>query len=75
MRLMAQRVGPAGEVVGVDVDAALGAQALDMLHAAGHRQCAFLPLDLESDDPSRARRSTSSTPGCCCSMSRTRRRS
>ncbi len=51
MRLMAQRVGPAGEVVGVDVDAALGAQALDMLHAAGHRQCAFVPLDLETDDP------------------------
>ena len=51
MRLLAQRVGPAGEVVGVDVDAALGAEALDMLHAAGHRQCAFLPHDLETDDP------------------------
>ena len=32
MRLMAQRVGPAGRVLGVDVDASLGAQALAMLH-------------------------------------------
>ena len=51
MRLLAQRVGPAGEVVGVDVDAALGAQAMDMLHAAGHRQCSFAPVDLESGEP------------------------
>ena len=49
--LLAQRVGPAGEVVGIDVDAALGAQAMDMLHGAGHRQCSFAPVDLESDEP------------------------
>jgi ubiquinone/menaquinone biosynthesis C-methylase UbiE len=49
MRLLAERVGPGGEVVGVDVDAALGAQALDALHAAGHRQCRFEPLDVQTD--------------------------
>src|SRR5918912_3663027 len=46
MRLMAERVGPAGRVVGVDADAALGAQALAMLHGAGHRQCEFAAADL-----------------------------
>ena len=51
MRQLAQRVGPAGEVVGVDVDAALGAQSVDLLHAAGHRQCSFAPVDLERRDP------------------------
>src|SRR5918912_3741310 len=39
MRLMAERVGPAGRVLGGDADAPLGAQALAMLHDAGHRQC------------------------------------
>ena len=51
MRQLAQRVGPAGEVVGVDADAALGAQAIDMLHGAGHRQCSFAAVDLERDEP------------------------
>lgn len=51
MRMMAQRVGPDGWVMGVDVDAPLGAQALASLHAAGHHQCAF-----ESADLSRAER-------------------
>jgi SAM-dependent methyltransferase len=51
MRQLAQRVGPGGEVIGVDADAALGAQAIDMLHGAGHRQCSFAALDLESDEP------------------------
>ena len=46
MRLMAQRVGPAGRVRGVDVDASLGAQAETMLHAAGHEQCSFVAHDL-----------------------------
>ena len=48
---LAQRVGPSGEVVGIDVDAALGAQAMDMLHGAGHRQCSFATVDLEGDEP------------------------
>jgi SAM-dependent methyltransferase len=51
MRLMAQRVGPSGHVLGVDVDASLGAQAVAMLTLAGHRQCAFAPIDLTTDEP------------------------
>ena len=46
MRMMAERVGPAGRVHGIDVDASLGAIALERLHGAGHRQCTFEPLDL-----------------------------
>ena len=48
MRLMAERVGAAGEVAGIDVDAALGAQALEMLHEAGHHSCRFEALDFET---------------------------
>ena len=51
MRLMAQRVGPAGRVTGIDVDAPIGAQALMMLRRAGHRQCRFVPCDVTDDDP------------------------
>ena len=50
MRLMAQRVGPSGRVVGVDVDARLGRQALAALHDAGHRQCEFAHVDLATDE-------------------------
>jgi ubiquinone/menaquinone biosynthesis C-methylase UbiE len=46
MRLMAQRVGPEGRVVGVDVDAGLGERTMAMLTAAGHGQCAFAPVDV-----------------------------
>ena len=49
MRLLAERVGPAGQVTGIDVDARLGAQALGMLQAAGHRQCLFAPVDVETE--------------------------
>jgi SAM-dependent methyltransferase len=49
MRMMAQRVGPEGWVMGVDVDAPLGAQALASLHAAGHHQCAFECADVSAD--------------------------
>ncbi len=51
MRQLAQRVGPSGEVVGIDVDAGLGAQSIDMLHGAGHRQCSFAAVDVEGDGP------------------------
>src|SRR5215470_5961906 len=51
MRLMAQRVGPEGRVLGVDVDASLGAAAVDSLHAAGHRQCRFAAHDLTAGGP------------------------
>jgi ubiquinone/menaquinone biosynthesis C-methylase UbiE len=37
MRLMAERVGAAGEVVGLDADVTLGRQAVEMLHAAGQQ--------------------------------------
>ena len=51
MRQLAQRVGPAGQVVGVDIDVSLGAQALEMLHGAGHHQCSFEPGDLAAGEP------------------------
>ena len=51
MRLMAQRVGPGGRVLGIDVDAALGAQALAMLHDAGHHHCDFAAADLTAGEP------------------------
>jgi ubiquinone/menaquinone biosynthesis C-methylase UbiE len=51
MRLMAQRVGTSGRVTGVDVDAPLGAQAVAMLHDAGHRQCTFARVDLAAGEP------------------------
>jgi hypothetical protein len=50
MRLMAQRVGPTGEVTGIDADPAVGESAIEMLHAAGHRQCTFALVDLATDD-------------------------
>jgi SAM-dependent methyltransferase len=37
-------------VTGIDVDAPLGEQALTMLRAAGHDQCAFARLDLTAED-------------------------
>ncbi len=49
MRLMAERVGPAGRVLGVDADAALRAMTLAMLHGAGHRH--FQAQDLAAGEP------------------------
>ncbi len=51
MRLMAQRVGPAGRVLGIDVDTSLSAMALAMLRGAGHRQCSFHAHDLTAAEP------------------------
>jgi SAM-dependent methyltransferase len=51
MRLMAERVGPAGEVAGVDVDASLGFQAVETLHADGHLQCRFETANVETGEP------------------------
>jgi ubiquinone/menaquinone biosynthesis C-methylase UbiE len=48
MRLMADRVGPAGQVVGLDTDADLGRSAVATLRAAGHQQCSFVEADVES---------------------------
>jgi SAM-dependent methyltransferase len=46
MRLMAERVGPAGRVVGLDVDDRLARQALSALHGKGHTQCTIVTADL-----------------------------
>jgi trans-aconitate methyltransferase len=51
MRLMAQQVGPAGLVVGIDVDSALGEMTLSELHAAVHGCCRFVARDLADDGP------------------------
>ena len=51
MRMMAQRVGPTGRVLGIDVDAQLGALAQATLHAAGHRHCQCHVQDLTADEP------------------------
>jgi SAM-dependent methyltransferase len=51
MRQLAQRVGPRGRVVGIDVDTTLGATSVARLHEEGHRQCEFLPHDLTRDVP------------------------
>src|SRR6516225_190645 len=49
MRLMAERVGPTGRVLGIDVDASLGSAALAMLDQAGHRHCDFERFDLTGE--------------------------
>jgi ubiquinone/menaquinone biosynthesis C-methylase UbiE len=51
MRLMAERVGPSGRVLGIDLDARIGAAALAALRRAGHQQCAFRAGDLNTDEP------------------------
>ncbi len=51
MRAMAERVGPAGRVLGIDADPALGALTLAMLHGAGHRHCSVLTRDLAAVEP------------------------
>ena len=42
MRLMAERVGPTGRVVGIDVDDRLGTEMLSILHGSGYEQCSFV---------------------------------
>jgi SAM-dependent methyltransferase len=51
MRLMAERVGSAGRVLGIDADPVLGGTTLAMLRGAGHRQCAFQAHDLTAAEP------------------------
>src|SRR4051794_4000363 len=47
MRLLAERAGPDGHVLGIDVDEALGRRGLERLHAAGYHRCAFAAVDLQ----------------------------
>jgi SAM-dependent methyltransferase len=51
MRLLAERAGPDGRVLGIDVDAELGRRGLRRLHAEGHDQCAFACVDVQADEP------------------------
>jgi ubiquinone/menaquinone biosynthesis C-methylase UbiE len=46
MRLMAERVGPTGKIVGIDVDGMLGREGLSALVSKGYLQCAFIEGDL-----------------------------
>jgi trans-aconitate methyltransferase len=51
MRLLAERVGAGGRVLGVDADSSIGSLAVEMLHGRGHRQCAFRAHDLTTGEP------------------------
>jgi trans-aconitate methyltransferase len=51
MRLLAQRTGAEGRVLGVDADRSIGALAVETLHAGGHRHCAFHAHDLTAAEP------------------------
>src|SRR3954454_5534986 len=51
MRQLAQRVGPRGRVVGIDIDEAFGGDGVARLHNKGHRQCESRPHDLRSEKP------------------------
>jgi ubiquinone/menaquinone biosynthesis C-methylase UbiE len=46
MRLMAERVGSSGRVVGIDVDDRIAAQALNDLRSKGYAQCSIVTADL-----------------------------
>lgn len=50
MRLLAERVGPTGTVIGLDVDGDLVRVAIEALRAQGHEQCAFVEADVETTD-------------------------
>jgi SAM-dependent methyltransferase len=51
MRAMAERVGAAGRVHGIDVDESLGEVAVEQLRAEGHPQCAFEAHDVTEAAP------------------------
>jgi len=48
MRLVAERVGPTGHVVGIDVDGELGREALSVLISKGYGQCSFIEGNVDS---------------------------
>ena len=51
MRMLAERVGPDGRVLGMDADTSIGILAVEMLHRTGNRQCAFHTHDLTAAEP------------------------
>src|SRR5215467_2215807 len=56
MRVMAERVGKTGRVVGLDLDGDLGREGLSVLHDLGHTQCSFVEGDLQSPAKSESNR-------------------
>ncbi|MGZ4626118.1 MAG: methyltransferase domain-containing protein, partial [Kineosporiaceae bacterium] len=51
MRLMAERVGPAGHVLGLDIDGAQGDLTFALLRREGYAQCHVQIHDLTDDVP------------------------
>src|SRR6201985_174342 len=51
MRMLAERVGPEGRVLGMDAGHSLGIPPVEMLPRTGNRQCAFHPHDLPAAEP------------------------
>lgn len=51
MRLMAERVGPTGRVLGLDSDAGLGEAAQRMLHDLGHSQTTISQYAISPEEP------------------------
>jgi 2-polyprenyl-3-methyl-5-hydroxy-6-metoxy-1,4-benzoquinol methylase len=51
MRMLAERVGPEGRVLGMDADTSIGILAVEMLHRTGNRQCGFHTHDLTAAEP------------------------
>jgi SAM-dependent methyltransferase len=51
MRLIADRAGAGGRVLGIDIDTSLGAMAVAALRDAGYPRCHFQGHDLNRDEP------------------------
>ncbi|GAB3250512.1 class I SAM-dependent methyltransferase [Kineosporia babensis] len=51
MRLLAERTGPSGQVVGLDSDVSLGVAAQQMLHELGHTNTQVLAHQIQPDEP------------------------
>jgi ubiquinone/menaquinone biosynthesis C-methylase UbiE len=51
MRMMAERVGPGGRVLGIDLDADMGDMTRTMLRSEGHAQCDVRVHDVTEDAP------------------------
>ena len=51
MRLMGELVGPNGAVLGIDVDGAMGREAVEVLRQTGRSQFSFVEQNLSEPDP------------------------